>query len=82
MNIGASAARLFAAAGHQVAISSSRGPETLEGLVEEIGPGARAATVEEAAEFGRVVMEAIPFGRSAGLSARSAGPRPRAPRQL
>ena len=62
-NIGANAARLFAAAGHRVAISNSRGPETLGDLVEEIGPGVRAATVEETAAFGEVVMEAIPFGR-------------------
>ena len=68
-NIGANAARLFAAAGHRVAISNSRGPETLEGLVEEIGPGVRAATVEEAAGFGEVVMEAIPFGRYRSLPA-------------
>ena len=68
-NIGATAAKLFAAAGHRVAISNSRGPETLEGLVEEIGPGVRAATVEEAAEFGEVVMEAIPFGRYESLPA-------------
>lgn len=66
-NIGANAARLFAAAGHEVAISNSRGPETLGGLVEEIGPGVRAATVEEAAAFGEVVMEAIPFGRYGSL---------------
>jgi predicted dinucleotide-binding enzyme len=68
-NIGATAARLFAAAGHEVAISNSRGPETLGGLVEEIGPGVRAATVEEAALFGEVVMEAIPFGRYTSLPA-------------
>jgi predicted dinucleotide-binding enzyme len=68
-NIGATAARLFAAAGHQVAISNSRGPETLENLVEEIGPGVRAATVEDAAGFGEVVMEAIPFGRYTSLPA-------------
>lgn len=55
-NIGATAARLFVRAGHEVAIANSRGPETLEELVEEIGPNARAATVEEAAEFGEVVM--------------------------
>ena len=70
-NIGATAARLFAAAGHEVAISNSRGPETLGGLVEEIGPGVRAATVEEAALFGEVVMEAIPFGRYTSLPAES-----------
>ena len=68
-NIGSTAARLFAAAGHRVAISNSRGPETLAGLVEEIGPGVRAATVDEAAEFGEVVMEAIPFGRYESLPA-------------
>jgi predicted dinucleotide-binding enzyme len=68
-NIGATAARLFAAAGHEVAISNSRGPETLEDLVEEIGPGVRAATVEDAAGFGEVVMEAIPFGRYTSLPA-------------
>ena len=61
-NIGGTAAKLFAAAGHRVAVSNSRGPETLGDLVEEIGPNAHAATVEEAAEFGEVVMEAIPFG--------------------
>ena len=60
-NIGATAARLFAGAGHEVALSNSRGPRTLAPLVEEIGPGARAATIEEAAEFGDVVLEAIPF---------------------
>ena len=60
-NIGATAARLFAEAGHEVAVSNSRGPETLEGLVADIGPSARASTVEEAADFGEVVLVAIPF---------------------
>lgn len=62
-NIGATAAQLFARAGHDVAISNSRGPETLQELVDNIGPNVRAVTVEEAAEFGEVVLEAIPFGR-------------------
>ena len=62
-SIGSTAARLFARAGHEVAISNSRGPETLRELVQEIGPNARVATVEEAAGFGEVVLEAIPFGR-------------------
>lgn len=66
-NIGANAARLFARAGHDVEISNSRGPETLQDLVEEIGPNVRAATVREAADFGEVVMEAIPFGRHEDL---------------
>lgn len=61
-NIGGNAAKLFARAGHEVVVSNSRGPETLKGLVEEIGGGARAVTVEEAADFGEVVLEAVPFG--------------------
>jgi 8-hydroxy-5-deazaflavin:NADPH oxidoreductase len=60
-NIGATAARLFANAGHDVAVSNSRGPESLVALAEELGSNARAATVEEAADFGEVVMVAIPF---------------------
>ena len=62
-NIGSTAAKLFAGAGHEVVAANSRGPVTLKGLVEEIGANARAGTVEEAADFGEVVMEAIPFGR-------------------
>jgi predicted dinucleotide-binding enzyme len=34
----ATAARLFAEAGHEVAISNSRGPESLASMVEEVGP--------------------------------------------
>jgi predicted dinucleotide-binding enzyme len=68
-NIGANAARLFARAGHRVAISNSRGPETLRDLLAEIGANARAVTVEEAADFGEVVFEAIPFGRYGELPA-------------
>jgi len=68
-NIGATAARLFVRAGHRVAISNSRGPETLGALVVEIGENARASTVEEAADFGEVILEAIPFGRYEKLPA-------------
>lgn len=68
-NIGATAARLFAAAGHEVAISNSRGPETLSELVEDIDGGVQAVTIDEAADFGDVVLEAIPFGRYEELPA-------------
>ncbi len=68
-NIGANAAKLFVKAGHEVAISNSRGPETLSELVEKIGGEARAVTIEEAADFGEVVLEAIPFGRYEELPA-------------
>ena len=68
-NIGGNAAKLFVGAGHEVVVSNSRGPETLAGLVGEIGGGARAVTVEEAADFGDVVLEALPFGRYQDLPA-------------
>jgi len=59
--IGATTARLFAGAGHEVAIANSRGPESLTEVVKDIGPRARAATVEDAARTGDVVMVAIPL---------------------
>jgi len=58
-NIGATAARLLTQAGHQVVISNGRGPATLLALAQEIG--VRAVTVEEAAQFGEIVLLAIPF---------------------
>ena len=60
-SIGATAARLFLDAGHAVAISNSRGPETLRDLVQELGASAHAATTLEAAQFGEVVLLAIPL---------------------
>jgi 8-hydroxy-5-deazaflavin:NADPH oxidoreductase len=62
-NIGSAAASQFVRAGHEVAIANSRGPDSLTGLVEELGAGARAATVEDAARFGELVLVAIPLGR-------------------
>lgn len=60
--IGATTARLFVAAGHEVAVSNSRGPESLRTLVQELGGRARAAAdVDEAAEFGEVVLLAVPW---------------------
>lgn len=53
-------ARLAAHAGYDVVLSNSRGPETLAGLVEEIGTRARAATPGEAARAGDVVVVAVP----------------------
>lgn len=68
-NIGATAARLFARVGHEVALSNSRGGEGLETLVAELGDGARATGIEEAARFGEVVLVAVPFGRYETLPA-------------
>jgi 8-hydroxy-5-deazaflavin:NADPH oxidoreductase len=61
-NIGSTVARLAVDAGHDVVLSNSRGPETLQGLVDELGPHARAATAEEAAEAGDIVVVTIPLG--------------------
>ena len=66
-NIGATAARLFTGAGHQVALSNSRGPDSLAALVQELGPRARALSVEEAARFGAVVLLAVPWHRPEAL---------------
>lgn len=60
-NIGAAAARLFVEAGHEVAVSNSRGPESLKGLVRELGPKAHAMTVDDAARFGEIVLLAVPW---------------------
>jgi 8-hydroxy-5-deazaflavin:NADPH oxidoreductase len=68
-HIGATAAKLFARAGHEVALSNSRGPETLADTVREIGEGAVAMTAEDAAAFGEVVLEAVPFGKYQELPA-------------
>lgn len=68
-NIGGTLAELFARAGHRVALSNSRGPETLQDRVAELGPNVTAMTSEDAARFGEVVIEAIPFGRYRDLPA-------------
>jgi 8-hydroxy-5-deazaflavin:NADPH oxidoreductase len=60
-NIGAAAARLFVAAGHDLAISNSRGPDSLRELISELGPQAHAMTVRDAARFGDVVLLAVPW---------------------
>ena len=62
-HIGGTLAELLARAGHQVTVSNSRGPETLAGLVEQLGDRGRAGTPTEAAGFGEVVVVSIPLGR-------------------
>jgi predicted dinucleotide-binding enzyme len=68
-NIGATSARLFVRAGHEVALSNSRGGEGLEALVAELGAKAKATTIADAANFGDVVLIAIPFGKFSMLPA-------------
>jgi predicted dinucleotide-binding enzyme len=69
--IGATAARLFVDAGHEVAIANSRGPQSLGDVVDGLGPRAHPADTLDAAAFGEVVLVAIPFGRYRELPAES-----------
>ncbi len=62
-NIGSQLARLGVANGYDVVVSNSRGPETLQELVTELGPRARAATPAEAAVAGDLVVVTIPLGQ-------------------
>ncbi|MFE9576032.1 NADPH-dependent F420 reductase [Nocardia sp. NPDC006044] len=60
-NIGSTVARLAIAAGLDVVLSNSRGPQTLADLVTELGPRARAATADEAAAAGDIVVVTVPL---------------------
>ncbi len=60
-HIGSQIARLAVKNGYDVVISNSRGPETLSGLVAELGRKARAATPFEAAGEGDIVVVTIPL---------------------
>lgn len=60
-NIGGTVAQLAVAHGHEVVLSNSRGPDTLADLVASLGDRARAATVDEAAAAGDVVVVTIPL---------------------
>jgi 8-hydroxy-5-deazaflavin:NADPH oxidoreductase len=59
--IGSQVARLAVKSGYDVIVSNSRGPETLSGLVKELGARARAATPAEAARQGDIVVVTIPL---------------------
>jgi len=60
-HIGSQLARAFTRLGDEVVIANSRGPETLAGLIDELGPTARAATAAEAAAAGEVVVVTVPL---------------------
>jgi len=62
-HIGSTLAKLFVDAGQEVAIANSRGPQTLEDLVADLGDNATTATVEQARDFGDIVVVSIPLGR-------------------
>lgn len=60
-HIGSQIARKAVELGYDVVISNSRGPETLAGLVAELGPHAKAATAVEAAAAGDFAVVTIPL---------------------
>ena len=66
-HIGSQVARAAIDAGYEVVIANSRGPETLAGLVAELGPHARAATAVEAAEAADVAVVTVPFKAYASI---------------
>jgi 8-hydroxy-5-deazaflavin:NADPH oxidoreductase len=57
-HIGGTLTRRFAALGHDVLVANSRGPETLADLAKETG--AKAVTIQEAAQAKDVVVVTIP----------------------
>jgi 8-hydroxy-5-deazaflavin:NADPH oxidoreductase len=59
--IGSAVARLAVAAGYDVVLSNSRGPETLTDLVSGLGPRASADTAVGAATRGDLVVVTIPL---------------------
>ena len=59
--IGGNAARLFAAAGHDVLLSFSRDPDRLAGQAAAMGERASSGSARDAAQFGDVVMLSVPW---------------------
>lgn len=58
--IGRAVAQLALAAGHEVMLSNSRGPQTMTSVLSGI-LGVQVGSAEDAARFGDVVLVAIPF---------------------
>jgi hypothetical protein len=62
-HVGETLARAFVQAGHEVGLSNAHGPESLRDLVADIGSAACSMSVEEAEQYGEIVVLAIPFGQ-------------------
>jgi len=58
---GTTLARASIAAGYNVVIANSRTPETLKGLVDQLGPRARAAFAADAAAAADFAVTAFPY---------------------
>ncbi|WP_425545946.1 NADPH-dependent F420 reductase [Agromyces neolithicus] len=66
-HIGSQVARAAIAAGYDVVIANSRGPETLAALVADLGENARAATATDAATAADVAIVTVPFKAYASM---------------
>jgi 8-hydroxy-5-deazaflavin:NADPH oxidoreductase len=55
-NVGQTLGRHFIHAGHRLVISNSRGPLSLKGLIDKLGPSAKAGTKEEAVQSDLVIL--------------------------
>ena len=60
-HVGSNLARAAIAHGYDVVLSNSQGPDSLAGLVKDLGPRARAATPLQAAAVGDFAIVAIPL---------------------
>jgi 8-hydroxy-5-deazaflavin:NADPH oxidoreductase len=60
-HVGSNLARAAIAHGYDVVLSNSQGPDSLAGLVSDLGPKARAATPAQAAAAGDFAIVAIPL---------------------
>jgi len=58
--IGRAVAQLALAAGHEVMLSNSRGPQSMSSVLSGIR-GVQVGTAQDAAQFGELVLLAIPF---------------------
>ena len=60
-HVGSNLAQAAIAHGYDVVLSNSQGPDSLAGLVKELGPQASAATPAQAAADGDFAIVAIPI---------------------
>ncbi|GGV66441.1 3-hydroxyisobutyrate dehydrogenase [Streptomyces longisporoflavus] len=65
--VGATLTRKFSAAGHEVQVANSRGPETIDAAALEYG--AQAVRAADAVQDKDVVILSVPFGRIPSLRA-------------
>jgi predicted dinucleotide-binding enzyme len=68
-HVGSALAKKFVAAGHEVAVSNSRGPDTLRALETDLGDRGHAATTEQAERLGDVVVVSVPVKSYADVPA-------------